>query len=343
MRLKNKDQYPVAIVGATGLVGRETIEILEERDFPVSELVLLGSKHTEGDRIEFRGKNVVVKRIHSASFSGVDFVFFFGDAATSREFAPVAVRAGAIVIDDSRSFHLDPQVPLVVPEVNAHSLASHSGIIANPCSSTIVLAMILKPLHDRAVVKRVIVTTFQSVSGSGKEAMDELAGQTIALLNFRDVEKKIYPYQIAFNCIPHINAFLDDAATSEEAAITIETKRILQDNALRVTATSVRVPVFRGDAVSVNIETERKIEPNEARAIFAEAPGVMVFDDPGHAIYPFPIDAVGKDEVYVGRIRTDDTVANGLNLWAATDNIRKGSALNAVQIAESLIREHQDF
>jgi aspartate-semialdehyde dehydrogenase len=343
MLLKKKNKYNVAVAGATGTVGREMVEILEERDFPVSDLLLFGSERAEGERIEFRGKNIAVKRLHSGSFSGVDIAFFSVGDARSREFVPAAVLAGAIVIDDSSAFRMDPKVPLVVPEVNAYSLAKHSGIIANPDSVTIGLVMVLKPLQDLASIKRVIVTTFQSVSGSGKEAMDELAGQTVALLNFREVEKKAYPYQIAFNCIPHIDAFLDNGSTIEEAAITNETRKILEDEKLRVTATSVRVPVFRCDAGSINIETGEKIAPNEARAVFAKAPGVMVYDDPEHDIYPLQIDVVGKDEVYIGRIRTDETVTNGLNLWVVSDNIRKGSALNVVQIAEHLIREHQDI
>jgi aspartate-semialdehyde dehydrogenase len=341
--LKTKERYVVAVVGATGAVGREIIEILEERDFPVSDLHLLGTESAAGERIEFRGKNVAVKLLRTDSFPGMDIAFFSTGTAASREFAPAAVLAGAIVIDDSSAFRLDPKVPLVVPEVNARTLANHSGIIANPDSSTIGLVLVLKPLHDRAVIKRVIVTMFQSVSGSGKEAMDELAGQTVSLLNFRDVEKKIYPYQIAFNCIPHVDAFLDNGSTKGEAAIADEAKKILEDERLGVTATSVRVPVFRCDAATVNVETEKKIDPNEARALFSDFPGVMVFDDPEHDIYPLQIDVVGKDDVYVGRIRADNTVANGLNLWLVSDNIRKGAALNAVQIAEHLIREQQGF
>jgi aspartate-semialdehyde dehydrogenase len=341
--LKGKDKYAVAIVGATGAVGREMIEILEERDFPVSDLHLLGSESAAGERIEFRGKHVAVKIHESGSFPGLDIAFFSAGTAVSRELAPAAVLAGAIVIDGSGAFRMDPTVPLVVPEVNSHSLANHSGIIANPDSSTIGLALVLKPLQDRAVIKRVVVTMFQSVSGSGKEAMDELAGQTVSLLNFREVDKQVYPYQIAFNCIPQVDTFLHNGSTKEEEAITNEAKKILEDERMGVTVTAVRVPVFRCDAATINIETGKKIEPNEARALFANFPGVMVFDDPEHAIYPLQIDVVGKDDIYVGRIREDQTVANGLNLWMVSDNIRKGAALNAVQIAEHLIKEQQGF
>jgi aspartate-semialdehyde dehydrogenase len=336
--LKKKDKYVVAVAGATGAVGREMVEILEERDFPVSDMILLASERSEGERIEFRGKNHPVKLLGKDSFSGVDIALFSAGSGRSREFAPAAVQAGAVVIDNSSAFRMDPAVPLVVPEVNGHTVLRHSGIIANPNCSTIGLVVVLKPLHDAAKIKRVVVTTFQSVSGTGKKAMDELAAQTVALMNFKEVVTGVYPHQIAFNCIPHIDAFLENGYTREEMKMVNETRKILEDDSIGVSATAVRVPVFRGHAESVNVETARKIGANEARALLSGAPGVVVYDDPSHDLYPLPIEVSGKDEVYVGRVREDETVLNGLNLWVVSDNLRKGAALNAVQIAELLVR-----
>jgi aspartate-semialdehyde dehydrogenase len=336
--LKKKDKYVVAVVGATGAVGREMLEILEERAFPVSEIVPLASERSEGERVEFKGKNVVVRRLSKDSFKDVDIALFSAGAERSLEFAPQAVKSGAVVIDNSSAFRMDTKVPLVVPEINAHALGKHSGIISNPNCAVIALVLALKPIHDKAKVRRIVVTTFQSVSGTGKEAMDELAQQTVALLNFKDVETKVYPHQIAFNCIPHIDAFLENGYTKEEMKIANETRKILEDDAIGVTATTVRVPVFRCHAESVNIETEKKISANEVRAILAEAPGVIVYDDPRKNIYPLAMDMVGKDETYVGRVREDESIPNGINLWLVSDNLRKGAALNAVQIAEYLIK-----
>ena len=278
--LNKKNAYVVAVAGATGAAGREMVEILEERDFPVSELVLLASERSEGERLEFKGKNRAVKRLAKDSFKGVDIAFFFTGAARSLEFAPAGVRSGAVVIDNSSAFRMDPKVPLVVPEVNPHAIARHNGIIANPNCSTIGMVVVLKPIHDEARIKRIVVTTFQSVSGTGKKAMDELAQQTVALLNFRDVAINVYPHQIAFNCLPHIDDFLDNGYTKEEMNMVNETKKIMEDDSIRVTATTVRVPVFRCHSESVNIETAKKISANDLRAILSTAPGVMVYDDP---------------------------------------------------------------
>ncbi len=335
--IKKKDKYVVAVAGATGAVGREMLEILEERKFPMSELVLLASERSEGERLEFCGRNWTVKKLNKDSFKGVDIALFSAGAARSLEFAPEAVKAGAVVIDNSSAFRMDPNVPLVVPEVNLHAIARHSGIIANPNCSTIGMVVALKPLHDKAKIKRIVVTTFQSVSGTGKKAMDELAEQTVALLNFRDVETKVYPHQIAFNCLPHIDSFLDSGYTKEEMKMVNETRKIMEDESIRVTATTVRVPVFRCHAESINIETEKKLSANEARAILSSAPGVIVYDDPKKNLYPLAIDVAGKDEVYVGRIREDESVPAGINMWIVSDNLRKGAALNAVQIGEYLI------
>lgn len=335
---QKKDKYVIAVAGATGAVGREMIGILEERQFPVSELVLLASESSEGEKLEFCGKNWTVKRLSRDSFKGVDIALFSAGAARSLEFAPAAVASGAVVIDNSSAFRMDPKVPLVVPEVNAHAIARHNGIISNPNCSTIAMVAALKPIHDRAKIKRVVVTTFQSVSGTGKKAMDELAQQTVALFNFREVEKAVYPHQIAFNCLPHIDAFLDNGYTKEEMKMVNETRKIMEDDSIRVTATAVRVPVFRCHSESVNIETEKKISANEVRAVLSAAPGVIVYDDPSRNLYPMAIDVAGKDETYVGRIREDGSIPNGINMWIVSDNLRKGAALNAVQIAEHLIK-----
>jgi aspartate-semialdehyde dehydrogenase len=336
--LKKKNKYIVAVVGATGAVGKEMVEILGDREFPVSELILLASERSEGERIESSGKHLVVRKLTKESFKGVDIAFFSAGAELSREFAPAAVKAGAVVIDNSSAFRMEPMVPLVVPEVNAHDIEKHSGIIANPNCSTIGLVVALKPIHDAVKIKRIVVTTFQSVSGTGRSAIDELAGQTVALLNFRDVETKVYPHQIAFNCLPHIDAFLDNGYTREEMKLVNETRKIMGDESIGVTATAVRVPVFRCHSESVNIETEKNISANETRAILSGAPGIIVYDDPKRNLYPLAIDTAGKDEIYVGRIREDGSIPNGINMWIVSDNLRKGAALNAVQIAENLLQ-----
>jgi aspartate-semialdehyde dehydrogenase len=338
MMLKKKSKYVVAVAGATGTVGREMVEILEERAFPVSELRPLASERSEGERVEFLGRGVTVRKLAKDSFKDVDIALFSAGSERSLEFVPAAVTAGAVVIDNSSAFRMDPTVPLVVPEVNLHVVARHAGILANPNCSTIGMVVALKPIHDAAKIKRVVVTTFQSVSGTGKNAIDELASQTVALLNFRDVETSVYPHQIAFNCLPHIGSFLDSGYTREEMKLVNESRKIMEDESIRVTATTVRVPVFRCHSASLNIETEKKISANEARAILSGAPGVVVYDDPKKNLYPLAIDVAGKDEIYVGRIREDESIPNGLNMWIVLDNVRKGAALNAVQIAEQLIK-----
>ncbi len=336
--MKKKDKYVVAVAGATGAVGREMVELLEERNFPVAGLIALASESSEGERLQFMGRSVTVRRPAKDSFKDVDIALFSAGSEQSLKLAPEAVKSGAVVIDNSSAFRMDPTVPLVVPEVNAHAIPKHRGIIANPNCSTIALVTALKPIHDAARIKRVVVTTFQSVSGTGKKGIDELAQQTVALLNFKDVEAKVYPYQIAFNCLPHIDAFLDNGYTKEEMKLVHETRKIMEDDSIRVTATAVRVPVFRCHAESVNIETEKKISADEVRAVLSASPGVIVYDDPTRDLYPLAIDVAGKDETYVGRIREDESLPNGINLWLVSDNLRKGAALNAVQIAEHLIR-----
>ena len=336
--IKKKSAYTVAVVGATGAVGTEMIQVLEERDFPVGELVPLASARSEGNEVMFRGQTLPVKVLEHNSFEGVDVALFSAGAGVSKEFGPMAVKAGAVVVDNSSAWRMDPTVPLVVPEVNIHALSGHQGLIANPNCSTIQMVVALKPLHDAVQIKRIIVTTFQSVSGTGKDAMEELIDQSRQLLSFGEAKVSVYPHQIAFNCLPHIDDFLPNGYTKEEMKMVNETRKILGESSLPITATTVRVPVFICHAESVNIETEQKLSANDARAILSAAPGIQVYDDPSRNLYPLPIDVVGTDAVFVGRVREDESVANGLNLWIVADNLRKGAALNAVQIAEELIR-----
>lgn len=335
---QKKDAYTVAVVGATGAVGAEMIEVLEERKFPVGTLVPLASSRSAGGTVTFRGTQVTVKVLTKDAFDGVDLALFSAGSDVSREFAPIAAQAGAVVIDNSAAWRMEKDVPLVVPEVNPHDVERQRGIIANPNCSTIQMVVALKPLHDRAKIRRIVVTTFQSVSGTGKEAMDELFEECKDLLSFRQPSPKVYPYQIAFNCLPHIDDFLPSGYTKEEMKLLHETRKIMGDDSIQVTATTVRVPVYVGHSEAVNIETERPLTANEARAILSTAPGVLLYDDPSRKVYPMPLDVAGKDEVYVGRIREDDSIPNGLNLWIVADNLRKGAALNAVQIAELLTR-----
>lgn len=335
--LKKKSNYVVAVVGATGAVGNEMIKTLEERNFPIEKLRLFASERSEGKKLEYKNTEIQVETLNEKSFEGIDIALFSAGAERSKIWAPVAVNSGCIVVDNSSQWRMDPNVPLVVPEVNPYDLKWHKGIIANPNCSTIQMVVVLKPIHDIAKIKRIVVTTFQSVSGTGQKAMDELLQQTTDLLNFRDVKCNVYPHQIAFNVLPHIDKFLENGYTKEEMKMVNETRKILGDNSIRITATTVRVPVFRGHSESINIETEKKLPPNEVRAILANAPGVIVFDAPEKNVYPTPIDVAGKDETYVGRIREDESIENGINMWVVADNLRKGAALNAVQIAEKLI------
>jgi aspartate-semialdehyde dehydrogenase len=335
--LKKKDKYVVAVVGATGAVGNEMIATLEQRRFPVERLRLFASERSEGVKLEFAGDEIPVETLNGDSFRGIDMALFSAGGERSREWAPVAANSGCVVVDNSSQWRMEKDVPLVVPEVNAHDLKWHKGIIANPNCSTIQMVVVLKPLHDAARIRRVVVTTFQAVSGTGKKAMDELLHQTTDLLNFREIEKKVYPHQIAFNVLPHIDKFLENGYTKEEMKMVNETRKIMGDDSIRVTATTVRVPVFRGHSESVNIETEKRLTANEARAILSTAPGVAVYDAPEKNVYPLPIYAAGKDETFVGRIREDESIEKGLNLWVVSDNLRKGAALNAVQIAEKLV------
>lgn len=332
-------KYNVAVAGATGAVGNEMVKVLEERNFPVENLTLLASSRSVGKTMSFHGKNVTVQELKEDSFKGIDIGLFSPGGSVSLKFAPIAAASGCVVIDNTSAFRMDPDVPLVVPEVNEHAIAGYKkkGIISNPNCSTIQMVVALKPLHDVAKIKRVVVSTYQAVSGTGQKAIKELEAQVLAIYNQKTIEKKVYPHQIAFNVLPHIDSFLDTGYTKEEMKMVNETKKIMEDDSIAVTATTVRVPVFYGHSESVNIEFEREMTPDMARKLLRKAPGVKLVDDPSKNKYPLALDAAGKDDTFVGRIRVDDTVKYGLNMWVVSDNIRKGAALNAVQIAESLI------
>lgn len=328
----------VAIVGATGMVGQEMRRVLEQREFPVGELVLLASERSRGRSFEFRGSAVPVKVLDERSFEGVDLALFSAGASISREYAPLAAAAGAVVVDNSSAFRMEPDVPLVVPEVNPGDALGHKGIIANPNCSTIQMVVVLQPLHAEFVIERVVVTTFQSVSGTGKEAVEELMAQVRAIEAGEPVICSVYPHQIAYNCIPHIDVFLDNGYTREEEKMVNETRKIMGVPGMALTATTVRVPVLVGHSESVNIQFDRPVDPSAAKEVLGLAPGVVVVDDPASNSYPLAVDCEGRDPSYVGRVRRDFSAENALNLWIVSDNLRKGAALNAVQIAELLAR-----
>jgi aspartate-semialdehyde dehydrogenase len=329
----------VAILGATGRVGQELLKVLEERNFPVKELRLLASARSKDSTIDWKGKSYPVQEVTAESFKGVDVVLASAGNDISAKWSPIAVQHGAVVIDNSNAFRMDPQVPLVVPEVNGHALKNHHGIIANPNCSTSQLVPVLKPLHEAAGLKRVIISTYQSVSGAGKEAMDELEQQTRALMKGEDHAPNVFQRQIAFNLIPHIDKFVEDGYTKEEMKMVNETRKILELPDLKVTATCVRVPVMVGHSESVTVDLERRLSAKQAREALAASPIIEVWDDPDKTHYPTPLDAAGEDPVYVGRIRPDTSSDTGLNLWIVADNLRIGAALNAVRIAEYLL-EH---
>lgn len=329
-------EYSVAVAGATGAVGQKMREILEERNFPVKSLRLLASERSAGRRLFFKGEEIPVEVLKTSSFEGIDIALFSAGGERSKKFAPHAVKAEATVIDNSSAFRMDRKVPLVVPEINPEDIKWHKGIIANPNCSTIQLVLVLKPLYDRSRIKRIIVSTYQSVSGTGLKAMQELYNQSKALISKEGFDLKVYPHQIAFNLFPQIDVFLENAYTKEEMKVVEETRKIFHDDKIGITATCVRVPVFVSHSEAVTIETEEKITAGEARKILEKAPGVVVIDEPPLSAYPTPILAAGDDACYVGRIREDESTKNGLNLWIVADNLRKGAALNAIQIAELL-------
>lgn len=328
----------VAVAGATGAVGREMLSILAERRFPAAEVIALASERSAGTSVSYAGGRIVVSRLGHDSFEGVGLALFSAGAARSLEFAPSAVKVGAVVVDNSSAYRMDPEVPLVVPEANAEALAAHKGIVANPNCSTIQLVAALKPLRDKAGLRRIVVSTYQAVSGAGQSAIEELKAQVDAYPDPPGAGGM--PHPIAFNCVPRIDVFLEGGDTQEERKMVNETRKILGAPDLPVSATCVRVPVYNGHSESVNVQTERPLSPEEARILLSAAPGIEVIDDPGALAFPTALMASGRDPVYVGRIRRDPSAENALNLWIVADNLRKGAALNAVQIAEVLLEKN---
>src|SRR5919197_1723083 len=329
--------YVVAICGATGAVGREFMRILEQRDFPVRELRPLASKRSAGKMATFKGEPLTIQEATPEAFRGVEIALFSAGAGVSRELAPQAAAAGAVVVDNSSAWRMEPDVPLVVPEVNPDDIAGHRGIIANPNCSTIQMVVALNPLHRANPLRRVVVDTYQSVSGAGGKGIDELNEQTAAVLAGRPARVEVQPRRIAFNVIPHVDVPMDDGYYKEEWKMIHETRKIMHLPDLPVSATCVRVPVAIGHSEAVHAEFERPMSPAEARALLEEAPGIALIDNPAEALYPLPVEAAGRDEVFVGRIRRDASHPNGLALWVVSDNVRKGAALNAVQIAERVV------
>ena len=335
--------FDVAIMGATGAVGQAMIEILQERKFPVGKLYLLASERSAGKRIQFNGKSVVVESLVDFDFSQVQIGLFSAGGNLSGEYAPIAADAGCVVIDNTSYFRYQDDIPLVVPEVNPAAIADYRNhnIIANPNCSTIQMLVALKPIYDAVGISRINVATYQAVSGTGQDAIEELAGQTARLLNGQPVEEKVYPKQIAFNVLPQIDVFQENGYTKEEMKMVWETQKIFADHSIQINPTCVRVPVFFGHSEAVHIETDQKLSADDARALLMDAPGVTVMDEQLDGGYPTPVsDAAGQDATYVGRIREDISHPQGLNLWVVSDNVRKGAALNSIQIAECLIDQY---
>jgi len=327
----------IAVVGATGAVGQTTLKILEQRKFPIRELRAYASERSAGKTVTFAGESITVRRLDADSFNGIDIALFSAGSAQSREFAPIAVKAGAIVVDKSSAFRMDPDVPLVVPEINPRAARNHKGIVACPNCTTIVTVMPLKPIHDLGRLRRVVATSFQAVSGAGVNGVAELREQTMAWSRGEALKVKFFQHQIAFNLIPHIDKFVEGGYTGEEIKLVNEIRKILEQPQLLISPTTVRVPVFTAHSISVNAETDTKIAAADAREAFAHFPGIRLFDDPAHNRYPMPVIAEGQDDCFVGRIREDLSCPNALNFWVVGDQLRKGAALNGVQIAELLI------
>jgi aspartate-semialdehyde dehydrogenase len=328
----------VAVVGATGAVGQTTLKILEERKFPVRELRAFASARSAGKTVTFKGEAVPVEEIGPAAFKGVEIALFSAGSAQSKEYAPLAVKAGAVVVDKSNAFRMDPRVPLVVPEINAHAVRGHQGIVACPNCTSIVTVMPLKPLHEAGRLRRVIATSYQAVSGAGVNGVDELRRQTLAWARGEAITPRFFPHQIAFNVIPHIDKFGADGYTGEEMKLVNELRKILELPDLLVSPTTVRVPVFTAHSVAINAETELRLGRDRAREAFAGFPGLKLWDEPGENRYPMPVVVEGQDDCYVGRIREDLSLPNGINFWVVGDQLRKGAALNGIQVAELLIR-----
>jgi len=338
----NDKKVNVAIAGATGAVGNQMMQCLEERNFPMKNLKLLASERSSGRKVRFKGDELVVETLTKDSFKGVDVAIFSAGGGPSKTYAPAAAEAGCVVVDNSSAWRMDPDIPLVVPEANPKAIGEYKkkGIIANPNCSTIQMIVPLVALHRDYGIKRIVVSTYQAVSGTGKKAIDELHDQTRAILNFLKYSNDVYPHQISFNCLPHIDQFLDNGYTKEEMKMVNETRKILEDPNIGVTATTVRVPVFYGHSESVNVETKKHIDASDFRELLKSQPGVKVVDDPSNNEYPLAVDVAGQDLTMVGRIRNDESIENGINMWIVADNIRKGAATNAVQIAEILVSEY---
>jgi aspartate-semialdehyde dehydrogenase len=331
-------EYKVAIAGATGLVGQEFIKVLEQRNFPMASIRLLASDRSAGKKLFVTHQEIEVKETVPESFKGIDIALFSAGAETSRHFSPIAAQSGAVVIDNSSAFRMHPEVPLVVPEVNPEDIKWHKGIIANPNCSTIQMVVALYPLHKVNPIKRIVVDTYQAVSGTGSAAIGELTTQAKQVLEGQSTIPHVYPHQIAFNVLPEIDVFLDNGYTKEEWKLVEETRKIMHADDIAISATCVRVPVFTGHSEAIHVEFSRPMSPDEARHILAQAPGIKLLDDPTISLYPQPWSAAGSDEVFVGRIRRDTSHSNGLTMWVVTDNLRKGAALNAVQIAEEMAK-----
>lgn len=335
-------KFNVAVAGATGAVGNQMIACLEERNFPVKSIKFLASSRSVGRKLRFKGDLIAVEELTGDSFEDVDIALFSAGGGPSEKFAPLAAASGCVVVDNSSAWRMDPDIPLVVPEVNPHAVAQYTkkGIIANPNCSTIQMLVALNPIYRACGIKRIVVSTYQAVSGTGKKAIDELFEQTRNMINFIECKNKVYPHRIAFNCLPHIDVFLENGYTKEEMKMVNETRKIFEDDSIGVTATTVRVPVFYSHSESINIETREHVSAEQVRSLLQNAPGVKVVDDPAQNVYPLPIDAAGQDLTLVGRIREDESIANGINMWVVADNIRKGAATNAVQIAELLAENY---
>ena len=336
--MNKKDKYDIAVVGATGAVGRRMVSTLEERNFPVACLTALASARSAGKTLPFRGQTIEVKELKEDSFEGMDIALFSAGGSISKKYAPIAVESGCVAIDNSSAWRMEKEVPLIVPEVNPSALRQTWGIIANPNCSTIQMVVALKPIHDRYRIRRIVVSTYQAVSGSGQKAIDELEQQSRAILEGKPVENNVYPHQIAFNCLPHIDTFLENGYTKEEMKMVNETRKILGDETIEVSPTTVRVPVFYSHSEAVNVETELPMKANEVKDLLSSSPGISVVDNPEKTEYPQAIKSCGKGDVAVGRIRKDLTRINAINFWVVSDNLLKGAAYNAVQIAELLLK-----
>ena len=336
--MNKKEKYEVAVVGATGAVGRRMLTTLEERNFPVANLTALASARSAGQTLAFRGQAIKVKELQEDSFKGIDIALFSAGGSISKQLAPIAVESGCVVIDNSSAWRMDKDVPLIVPEVNPSALGDEWGIIANPNCSTIQMVMALKPIHDEYRIRRVVVSTYQSVSGSGQKAMEELEQQSRDVLDGKSAQCNVYPHQIAFNCLPHIDVFLDNGYTNEEIKMVNETRKILEDDSIEVSPTAVRVPVVYSHSEAVNVETEQAMTAKEVKELLSSFTGVSVVDNPEQNEYPLAINASGSGDVLVGRIRSDLTRPNAVNFWVVSDNLLKGAAYNAVQIAELLLK-----